>query len=56
MKNKEIEIIQLKNEADTKNKEIEIMQLKYVGDLQHLRYEKMEYALKLSKRKTSSRN
>jgi predicted SpoU family rRNA methylase len=55
-KNREIEIIQLKNAADSKNKEIEIMQLKYVGDLQQLRYEKMEYALKLSKRKTSSRN
>jgi hypothetical protein len=56
MKNREIEIIHLKNAADSKNKEIEIMQLKYVGDLQQLRYEKMEYALKLSKRKTSSRN
>jgi predicted SpoU family rRNA methylase len=64
-KNREIEIIHLKNAADTKNKEIEIMQLKYVselqqlrhvGELQQLRYEKLEYALKRSKRKTSGRN
>jgi hypothetical protein len=56
MKNKEIEIIQLQNSNNSKNKEIEIMQLKYVGELQHLRHEKLEYALKRSKRKTSSRN
>jgi hypothetical protein len=63
MKNKEIDIIQLKNandaknkEIEMKNKEIEIMQLKYVSELQQLRYEKLEYALKRSKRKTSSRN